>query len=466
MQIEAANRSNPLKMPEFPGFQSIHKLEKLPLPFMQIRLGLVGLGTVGQGLIELLGRHQRFFAEQLGFDFRVAAACARSQRSLARVQDPHCFKTTDPLAVAAHPEIDVLVELAGGEDAPKPWIETALRAGKHVVTANKALLAKHGTQLFPLAAEQDRFLLFEAAVGGGIPIVKSLQEGLVGNDIEGLASIINGTCNYILTQMSRKKESFAAALAEAQRLGYAEADPGFDVDGMDSLHKVALLASLCFGRYVDYRKLSVEGIRNITALDIQMAEEMGFEVKLLGVVSQGEAPASGILAAVYPALLERGHQLASVQGVLNGIYLKTSAAGPLLLTGAGAGKLPTASSVVSDLVTLARQLATSHPKPPSMAFFSETHAADLVPIDELKTEFYLRLTTVDRPGVLSKVTGILGEAGISIRALTQKPERDSEIVPVIILTHAVRNANVTKALRQIDALDVVRSPTQVIRFYR
>jgi homoserine dehydrogenase len=286
---------------------------------------------------------------------------------------------------------------------------------------------------------------------------------LVGNDIEGLACIINGTCNYILTQMARNKESFADALAEAQRLGYAETDPGFDIDGMDSLHKVALLASMAYGRYVDYRKLSVEGIRNVSALDIRMADEMGYEVKLLGVVSQNQGR---ILAAVYPALLERGHQLASVNGVLNGVYLKTSAAGPQLFTGAGAGRRPTASAVVSDLVALARQMATGHPTPPSMAFFSAGNAAQLLSIDELETEFYLRLTTVDKPGVLSKVTGILGDSGISIRALSQKPEHDPEHVPVIILTHTVKNAKVAQALRQIDALDVVRAPTRVLRFYR
>jgi len=430
---------------------------------LEIRIGLVGLGTVGQGVVELLQQQGAFFSRDLGFDFRIAAACARKESELNSITDPGCFKTTDALAVANHPDVDVFIELAGGEDMPKPWFEAALQSGKHVITANKALLAKHGAELFPLAAKHDRFLLFEAAVGGGIPIVKTLQEGLVGNDIDGLACIINGTCNYILTQMTRNKESFDDALAEAQRLGYAEANPGFDIDGMDSLHKVALLASMAYGHYVDYRKLSVEGIRNVSALDIQMADEMGYVVKLLGVVSQDH---NRVLAAVYPALLERSHQLASVNGVLNGVYLKTSAAGPQLFTGAGAGRRPTASAVISDLVSLARQLATGHPVPSSMAYFSNDNAAQLLSIDELETEFYLRLTTVDKPGVLSKVTGILGENGISIRALSQKPEHDPQHVPVIILTHSVKNAKVAEALRQIDALDVVSAPTRVIRFYK
>jgi homoserine dehydrogenase len=442
----------------------------------EIRLGIVGLGTVGQGVLELLARQGAFYSAALGISFRVVAVAARSAASLGTVSDADCFKTNDPLAVARHPDVDVFLELAGGEDAPKAWVEAALESGKHVVTANKALLAKHGASLFPLAAQQGRALMFEAAVGGGIPIVRTLQESLIANDIGGLACIINGTCNYILTQMAVKKESFATALAEAQRLGYAEADPGFDIDGLDALHKVALLASIAHGRYVDYRLLSAEGIRNVSALDIRMAEELGYEVKLLGVV---ERAASGkILAAVYPALLERSHQLASVQGVLNAVYLKTSAAGPLLLTGAGAGKLPTASSVISDLVAVARYEGGSGSSgvsgasesgagsPPSMAFFSEANAAELTPIDDLETEFYLRLTTVDKPGVLSRVTGILGDEGISIRALSQKPEHDPENVPVIILTHTARNARVAAALKKIDALDVIREPTRVIRFYK
>jgi homoserine dehydrogenase len=435
---------------------------------LEIRLGIVGLGTVGQGVAELVERHGPFYSRELGFDFRFVAAGAKLDSELDQVRDARCFKTKDPLAVATHPDVDVFIELAGGEDMPKPWIEAALRAGKHVVTANKALLAKHGGELFPLAAKQGKLLMFEAAVGGGIPVIRALQESLVGNDIEGLACIINGTCNYILTDMTVNKASFEASLAEAQRLGYAEYNPTFDVDGIDSLHKVALLASLAYGRYVDYRKLHVEGIRNVAALDIQTAGELGYVVKLLGVVSQ--TPAGKILAAVYPALLEKGHQLASVHGVLNAVYLKNSAAGPQLFTGAGAGRYPTASAVTADLVAVAREMragaAPGRPAPSSMAFFSPDNAADLLSIDELETEFYLRLTTVDKPGVLSRVTGILGDEGISIRALSQKPEHDPENVPVIILTHAAKNARVMAALKKIDGLDVIREPTRVIRFYK
>ena len=431
---------------------------------MKIRLGLIGLGTVGSGVMDLLARHSEFYRASLGFDFELMGICSRSRARLDGFAGRAPLLTTDPLELAAHPDIDVILEVAGGEDQPKAWIETAFKHKKHVITANKALLAKHGKELFPLAEKSGCFLLFEAAVGGGIPIIRTLQESFIANDIHGLACIINGTCNYILSEMTGKKLSFESALKTAQELGYAEADPSFDIEGTDSAHKVALLASLCYGRYVDYASMSVEGITTISAVDIQMAEEMGFAIKLLGIVSQDKR--GNIQANVYPALLEKKHQLATVDGVLNAVFVKTSAIGAILLTGAGAGKLPTASSVISDLVALARQLATGNPKAQPMGFFSPGNRAELLPIGELETEFYLRLTAVDKPGVLAKVTAILGEEGISIRALVQKPEHDPEHVPVIFLTHATKDSKVSKALKRIDALDIVQSPTQVLRFYR
>ena len=431
---------------------------------MKIRIGLIGLGTVGSGVLDLLARHRSFFFEKLGFDFEVTAICSRSRQRLEKFASYAPFRTLDPLELAAHPQVDVLLELAGGTEGPKAWLEAAFAAGKHVITANKALLAHHGMSLFPLAESRGSFLLFEAAVGGGIPIIRTLQESFVANDILGLACIINGTSNYILSEMASRRISFPDALKRAQELGFAEADPAFDIEGIDAAHKVALLASLCYGKYVDFQRMSVQGIASVSAFDIQMAEEMGFVIKLLGIVS---LDAGGrIQANVHPALLEKRHQLATVDGVLNAVFLKTSAVGPVLLTGAGAGSLPTASAVVSDLVALARQLATGNPKLHPMAFLSDGNPADLAPIDELETEFYLRLTTVDKPGVLARVTAILGEEDISIRALVQKPEYDPENVPVVFLTHAVRGARISRALARIDALDVIRAPTQMLRFYR
>ena len=431
---------------------------------MKIRVGLIGLGTVGSGVLDLLEMHREFFSRDLGFDFEVTALCSRSKVRLDRFASRAPFLTQNPLELVSRADVDVVLEVAGGEDAPRAWVEAAFAAKKHVVTANKALLAKHGKDLFPQAEANNCFLLFEAAVGGGIPIIRTLQEAFIANDILGLACIINGTCNYILSEMTGKKLSFKTALERAQELGYAESDPTFDIEGTDSAHKVALLASLCYGKYVDYASMTVEGITSISDVDILMAEEMGFVIKLLGIVSQDKE--GHITANVYPALLEKRHQLATVDGVLNAVYLKTSAVGAILLTGAGAGMLPTASSVVSDLVSLARQMATGNPKPQPMAFFSMRNRADLVPIDQLETEFYLRLTAVDKPGVLAKVTAILGEEGISIRALVQKPEHDPEHVPVIFLTHSTKNSNVRKALKRIDALDIIQAPTQVLRFYR
>jgi homoserine dehydrogenase len=431
---------------------------------MKIRIGLIGLGTVGSGVLDLLEKHREFFSRDLGFDFEITALCSRSLARLDKYASKAAFRTQKPLELVARPDVDVVLEVAGGEEQPRAWVEAAFAAKKHVITANKALLAKHGKDLFPLAEKTGSFLLFEAAVGGGIPIIRTLQEAFIANDIHGLACIINGTCNYILTEMTQKKVSFAGALKRAQELGYAEADPSFDIEGTDSAHKVALLASLCYGKYVDYASMTVEGITTISDVDIAMAEEMGFAIKLLGIVSQNKE--GDIQANVYPALLEKKHQLATVDGVLNAVFLKTSAVGAILLTGAGAGSLPTASSVVSDLVSLARQLATGNPKAQPMGFFSMRNRAALTPIDELETEFYLRLTAVDKPGVLAKVTAILGEEGISIRALVQKPEHDPEHVPVIFLTHATRNANISKALRRIDALDIIQAPTQVLRFYK
>jgi homoserine dehydrogenase len=431
---------------------------------MKIRIGLIGLGTVGSGVLELLDSQQAFFRRELGFDFEVTALCSRSRPRLDRFKARSGFHTLDPMELVARPDVDVVVEVAGGEDAPKAWLEAAFAAKKHVVTANKALLAKHGKQLFPLAEKSGAFLLFEAAVGGGIPIIRTLQESFIANDIQGLACIINGTCNYILTEMTAGGISFHDALKRAQELGYAEADPSFDIEGIDSAHKVALLASLCYGKFVDFASMSVEGITTLSAVDIGMAEELGFAIKLLGVVSQDKQ--GRIQANVYPAFLEKRHQLATVGGVLNAVFLKTSAIGPILLTGAGAGMLPTASSVLSDLVALGRQLATGNPRPHPMGFFSAENRADLLPIGELETEYYLRLTAVDKPGVLAKVTAILGEEGISIRALVQKPEHDPDNVPVIFLTHTSKDARISRALKRIDALDIIRAPTQVLRFYR
>ncbi len=430
---------------------------------MKIRIGQIGLGTVGKGVVELLDKNHDFFKREFGLDLEIHSLCSISSEELQKFSDKASNITTDANSVTKDPAVDILIEVAGGYDLPRQWITQALNNGKHVVTANKALLAKYGSELFPLATEKNLCLQFEAAVGGGIPVIRSLQEGLVADDILGLACIINGTCNYILSEMSSKQSSFEVVLKEAQRLGYAEADPSFDVDGIDAVHKVSLLASLISAKYVPYESLLVEGIRHISALDISTAHELGYVIKLLGVVEQ--RPDGRILACVYPAILKKSHLLGNVNGVTNAVFLKTSEVGPILLTGAGAGKSATASAIVGDIVSIARRMLSKDPKPLPMGYFREDRKAILVPVEELETEFYIRLMAIDKPGILGKVTTILGECGVSISALLQKPEHDPDSTPIIILTHQCKNAQINQALERITALQILCAPAQLLRFY-
>ncbi|MFC1584696.1 homoserine dehydrogenase [Fibrobacterota bacterium] len=431
---------------------------------MKLKIGIIGVGTVGAGAVELIRQHREFFSSQLGFDIDITGACAKTMEELEAVPLPaNCKKILHPQELCTNPDVDIVLELAGGYEEPRSWITTALNNKKHVITANKALLAKYGSELFPLAAQNNCFLMFEAAVGGGIPIIKTLQESLIANDILGLACIINGTCNYILSKMSSDHQDFGTVLEKAQELGYAEADPSFDVEGTDSAHKIALLASLCFGKYVDFEEMRIEGITSISKLDVEMAREMGFVIKLLGIVSNLEG--KGVSANVYPALLKPDHQLASVNGVLNAVYLKSSAAGQNLLTGPGAGRFPTASSVIADLISIGRYLQSGAEKPYATDFINPGNKMKLVSIDELETEFYLRITTRDEPGVLAQITSILAKFNISIDSILQKPAGDIKSVPIIILTHRIKNKLISEALAELDKLDVVTCPTQVLRFY-
>jgi homoserine dehydrogenase len=430
---------------------------------MQVNVGIIGVGTVGSGTIEILEQQKVFFKEKLGLDIKIHSICAKTQEEFTPFNLPAVNKTTNAGDLCTNPDIDIIVEVAGGYEMPKEWILCALKHKKHIVTANKALLAKYGSLLFPLAAENNCALMFEAAVGGGIPVIRSLQETLVGNDIEGLACIINGTCNYILTQMTEKHAEFSDVLKEAQNLGYAETDPTFDIEGIDSAHKVALLASLSYGKYVDFEKMYVEGITKISQLDVEMAQSLGYAIKLLGIVGPGQG--DEITASVYPALIHRQHQLASVNGVINAVYIKNSFAGPILLTGAGAGKLPTASSIVGDIVSIARQMQSSEQHPISLSFINKDNVQPLQSIDKLQTEYYIRIMAKDEPGVLARATTILAEHHISIKSIVQKGAEESELVPIIILTHKCSDKNIREALEKIDLLEVVSAPSNKLRFY-
>lgn len=426
-----------------------------------LRIGLIGTGTVGGGVIAIIEQKKAEYREKLGIDLELACICAKTDEEVAPYKAKGYKVSTDADAMIADPTIDVLVELAGGYNMPRKWILAALNAGKHVVTANKALLAKYGHEIFPLAAEKGLHVLFEAAVGGGIPIIRSLQEGLVGSTVESLSCIINGTCNYILSRMTQEGLDFGTVLKDAQRLGFAEADPTFDIEGIDSAHKTALLASLCSGHRVDFEKIHVTGISKITAQDIAIAKELGCSIKLLGIYNR---EGDRVDARVHPCFVPQDHLLSSVNRVLNAVYLKCDNLGETLQTGAGAGRMPTASAVVADLVSLARSIDTGSRAALPMGWFNVENSATLVPISETAARYYFRITSRDERGVLAKITGILAENNISIETIIQKDVNDPGNVSIVVITEKVQDCKATKAIDAINALPEIVGNSQVIRF--
>lgn len=424
-----------------------------------MRIGIIGVGTVGSGVIEIIRKRAALWNAE-GLEITIARICAKTTEELAPFVSLGYPVTTQVQELLDDPEIDVVAELAGGYDLPRQWILAALEKGKHVVTANKALIAKYGHEIFPVAQRQNCHVLYEAAVGGGIPIIRAIQESMTGNEVQHLSCIINGTCNYILTQMTEEGVAYQDVLAQAQSLGYAEADPTFDVEGIDSAHKLAILASLCSGHYVSFEKIHVQGISQITSEDIQIARDLNGTIKLLGTY---EKHGDRVDARVHPTIVPNHHLLANVNGVLNAVYLETDHLGPTLQTGAGAGRLPTASAVVADLVFLARGL-TGNRKPLPMGWFSEENAAQLVPIEELSTRYCFRFTTRDACGVLAAITKILSEHEISIESIVQKNVKDPGKVSIVVVTEQTLELKAQKVLNQIDALDAVTEPSRVIRF--
>ncbi|GAB6047291.1 homoserine dehydrogenase [Methyloparacoccus murrellii] len=428
-----------------------------------VTIGILGLGTVGGGTVSVLRRNATEITRRAGREIQIRAASARDL-GRARICDTAGIQlTTDAFAIVNDPAIDIVVELIGGISPARELVLAALENGKHVVTANKALIALHGNEIFAKAREKGLMVAFEAAVAGGIPIIKAIREGLAGNTVEWLAGIINGTCNFILTEMRDKGRDFADVLAEAQALGYAEADPTFDVEGIDAAHKLTILASIAFGIPLQFDKVHVEGISGITALDVAYAEALGYRIKLLGIARR--APA-GIELRVHPTLIPERRLIANVNGVMNAVLVKGDAVGPTLYYGAGAGAEPTASSVVADLVDVVRTLtADPHNRVPHLAF-QPGAIADLpiLAIGEVETAYYLRLSASDQPGVLADVTRILANHGISIEAILQKepPEGESQL-PVIMLTHRVRERKLNDALAQIEALPTIGGPVKRIR---
>jgi len=426
-----------------------------------VRVGICGLGTVGSGTYAVLTRNAAEIAARVGADIVVTEIGARRD-------NPNCDTgdvviNRDIFAVAENPNVDILVELIGGTTVAKELVLKAIANGKHVVTANKALIAEHGNEIFEAAAQQGVTVAFEAAVAGGIPIIKALREGLAGNKVQWLAGIINGTGNFILTEMRDKGRDFNDVLAEAQALGYAEADPTFDVEGIDAAHKLVILASLAFGIPLQFDKVYTEGISRIAQEDVVYAEELGYRIKHLGIARDTE---KGIELRVHPTLIPEKRLIANVNGVMNAVLVQSDAVGPTLYYGAGAGSEPTASAVVADVVDVARTLsAEPHHRVPFLSF-QRTSLSDhpVLPIDDVETAYYLRMSALDKPGVLSKVAQILSDDGISIEALIQKqPAEDANLVPVIILTNRTVESKLFAAVSRIEGLEGIVGEVTRIR---
>ena len=428
-----------------------------------VNVGLLGLGTVGGGTFNVLRRNASEIARRAGRGIQITHAAAR-EYDPARMPGIAGIKITqDGFEVVDNPDIDIVVELIGGYSPARELVLKAIANGKHVVTANKALIAMHGEEIFQAAQDKGVMVAFEAAVGGGIPIIKAIREGLAANQIEWLAGIINGTGNFILTEMRDKGRDFNEVLAEAQALGYAEADPTFDVEGIDAAHKLTILASIAFGIPLQFKKTYTEGISKITRADVEYAEELGYRIKHLGFARR---TAKGVELRVHPTLIPERRLIANVDGVMNAVLVKGDAVGPTLYYGAGAGAEPTASAVVADLVDVTRVL-TADPgnRVPHLAF--QPNALSDIPIlsmEDIETAYYLRLLALDRPGVLADITRILGDLGISIEAIIQKEAAPEETrVPIILLTHVVREGQMNQAIANIEALDSVDGKVTRIR---
>ncbi len=428
-----------------------------------IKVGLLGLGTVGGGTVNVFTRNADEIARRTGRDIRITHAAAQKYDPESIHGLDQIEVTDDAFAVVNNPDLDIVIELIGGYSPAKELVLQAIANGKHIVTANKALIALHGSEIFAAAEAKGVMVAFEAAVGGGIPIIKALREGMVANRIEWLAGIINGTGNFILTEMRDQGRDFDEVLAEAQFLGYAEANPTFDVEGIDAAHKLTIISSLAFGIPLQFEKTYTEGISRITQSDVTYAGELGYRIKHLGIARKTDA---GIEMRVHPTLIPERRLLANVDGVMNAVLVKGDAVGPTLYYGAGAGSEPTASAVVADVVDVARALvAGPESRVPHLAF-QPGALSDLpvLPMEEVETAYYLRMQAEDKPGVMARVAGILGEAGISIEAIQQKePEEGETHVPLVMLTHRVQERQMNSALEKIEALDGINSKVTRIR---
>jgi homoserine dehydrogenase len=425
----------------------------------KINIGLIGFGNVGCGVIKILQQRKTLLAQKIGIEITIKRICDKDITRKRDVLIDKALLTSDANLVLNDPAIDIIVELMGGTTLAKDYIISALKKGKHVVTANKALLAEHGLELFALASERGKNIYFEASVGAGIPIIKSIKEGLVANKFSAVFGILNGTSNYVLTQMSKENCTFANALSAAQAKGFAEKDPSLDIQGIDSAHKLVLLTYLTFGKIVNLKDIFIEGISRVSLADINYAKELGYTIKLLAIAKK---EADELEVRVHPTFLPEEHLLASVDGVFNAIYVSSDLAGDLMFYGPGAGQLSAASAVVSDIVDLTQDIKAGLFRP-TLNTIEDNLIKGLRKIDDFENKYYIRVMAVDKPGVLAKISGILAKYGISIASVTQKEKLKSQVVPVVMITHQVTEKNLRSALKMIDKLTDIKEKSIAIR---
>lgn len=427
-----------------------------------INIGILGLGTVGKGTVNVLRDNAAEISRRLGRDVNVFMVSTRHVEKARECCPASTLITTDPFEVARHPDVDIVVELFGGTELAKDLVLEAIEHGKHIVTANKKLLAEYGNEVFSLAEQKNVMVQFEAAVAGGIPIIKALREGLAANNIQSIAGIINGTSNFILSEMREKGSAFADVLKEAQALGYAEADPTFDIEGHDAGHKITIMSALAFGIPVNFQACYLEGISKLDSRDIKYAEELGYRIKLLGITRKTD---KGIELRVHPTLVPECRLIANVNGVMNAVRVDANMVGETLYYGAGAGALPTASSVVADIIDISRLItADTDNRVPHLAFQpSQVKAQTILPMDEIVSSYYLRVQASDKPGVLGQIANLLAKQVVSIEALIQKGVINGDTAEIVILTHSTVEKQIKAAIHDIEALDVVHEPVVMIR---
>ena len=425
----------------------------------KINVGLIGFGNIGSGVVKVLREKKAYLTQRIGLEIGIKKICDKDITSKRSVSVDKNLLTNDVRQILDDPQIDIVVELVGGIHPAKEFILEALKKGKSVVTANKALLAQHGGELFAEALDRGKNIYFEASVGGGIPIIKSLREGLVVNHFNSVFGIVNGTSNYVLSRMSQCGLTFNEALDEAKKKGFAEKDPTFDIEGIDSAHKLVLLTYLCFGKLIDFKEVFIEGISRISSSDIEYSKELDLEIKLLAIAKK---KGDGLEVRVHPTLIPKDHLLASIDGVFNAIHVSSDLAGNLLFYGPGAGQLPTASAVVSDLVDLTQDIKAGLFRP-TLNIIPDKSVKKLRKIDETESRYYIRFMVLDKPGVLAKISGILAKFGISIASVSQKERRKTHVVPVVIIIHQAKEKDLRQALSMIDKLDIIKENSVAIR---